>query len=440
VPASLLASLLLLTSGATPGIRTDLGDARLRDEVAEAANVAWRETAHLLGADAVAPTEPLPTLHLHATRAAFEAAIAPTSRAPRSGLAWTEPGGGAAHVALQPPLGPGALAELGVPSQTLRLVAHETAHLARARLAPAHASHPRWLADGLASLVERRTLARLGRTAGRAEDPFDATDLVLLQRLHRTGRLPRARAVLEDDLEGLELGERYAVRAALVRVLAGPELEQLFAALLSGVAAVPAGPGAAYNVRARVDELLGARTLEALDAELRSSITAARPRWDEPARALDTSREAWVQAAFPDAPSQAWRLPERGGAGGRLVLTGAVEHAPGSTGGLMLLVGRTPQDHHAVVLEPDGGAAVLHLGVGAPRELARAAPTAAAGGPRAFRLEVAEGRLRLIRPDAPDLEARTHPLPPSWGLGAAPGAAGRWHGVEARTLPPTDRP
>src|SRR5207344_2079596 len=100
--------------------------------------------------------------------------------------------------------------------QTRHLLAHEAAHLVRYSVSPAFRRHPGWLSDGAAIWIEEQSTAARGWSTG-DEDPYVAYDMILAQKRLAAGTLPSVRKILKDEIDDLDMYERYAVRKLLFR-------------------------------------------------------------------------------------------------------------------------------------------------------------------------------------------------------------------------------
>jgi hypothetical protein len=178
--------------------------------------------------------------------------------------------------------------------------------------------------------------------------------------------------------------------------------------------------------------------LGAFDRELRASVLARAPRWDETARSLDTSGPAWLQQAFPDARAIAWSSDEAPAPA--FAWTAELEILPGGEEEVRVLLGRRRRGFVAVALRAGSGAAVLAWneeggGTGRWERLARARVDGLAAGRRLpLRIEAQPGTLRLYvgRELALEAEVGDRPLAGPWGLAAESGSAATWRRVDVR--------
>ncbi|MGE0142236.1 MAG: hypothetical protein AB7I19_10285, partial [Planctomycetota bacterium] len=203
---------------------------------------------------------------------------------------------GTAHVALQPPVSKEFLAEVGLPLATSRLIAHESAHLARMAAVVDARRHPRWLADAMAQAVAHEVLSQRGLARAMESEPEFATQFVRAERLRRERRLPDVRAILgrrtESDASFGLSHDLYATHLA-------------FGSWLREDAATP--------FATIVRDLFDGRdefTVPNDTASFLRFVETRRPQWDEVRRSLGWRRveESWLleQVAFEAVDAVAW--------------------------------------------------------------------------------------------------------------------------------------
>ncbi|HUH14020.1 MAG TPA: hypothetical protein VMK65_12975 [Longimicrobiales bacterium] len=126
----------------------------------------------------------------------------------------------------------------------LRRVAHEAAHLAAA--AAVGGRLPPWLAEGLATRVEREVAALDADLPSRFHDPWLALHAWRALRLLDGGELPDVPRILADTLP-LAAGDAYAVHSIFFEFMRERRWETLDAllrwAVADGTEAPPLGPG-----------------------------------------------------------------------------------------------------------------------------------------------------------------------------------------------------
>jgi hypothetical protein len=205
---------------------------------------------------------------------------------------------GTAHVALQPPVSPEFLAEIGLPLATARLIAHESAHLARMAAAVDPQRHPRWFADAFAQVVAHEVLVRRGLAREFEAEPEFSTQFVRAQGMRREGRLASVTEILARRTErdasfGLS-HDLYATHLAFGSWLRDGEPAPFVALARSFVSG------------------RGVTELSRDTASFAAFVASRRPQWDEVRRSLGWRRvEAeWTleQVAFEGVDAAAWSL------------------------------------------------------------------------------------------------------------------------------------
>ena len=419
------------------------GSPAVAEQARAAAEATWPIVAGLLGSGRERPDEPL-EVHLYRSAEDYRRADRElTGGAFERNLAFAHFDSRSAHVALQPPVSDAVLERQGLPVGTLRLVAHEAAHLVRYSVAPNHRWHPGWLVDGLATWTEQRVLEGLGRSAGLEDDPWIGRDFLRARDLLEAGRLPSAADLLADRTGSLDFYDRYAARSTFLFFLRGPAWRSRSDALLREVLRIGGGPEHAARVRdAAFEHLADATSTEpwaAVDAAWAAFLRSVEPGWDEQLRLLDTSRGPWLQAAFPDVRALAWRT--RAPEGPDYAIAGALAILPGAGDQLNLHLGRSDDGYLAVTFKAGYGVNLFDYRSGradgddwlmlarAPTE--RLAETLAAGEPAPFRVTVRGGRVAVDLDGARLLEVEVDPARTAgaWGLGAQRGSVGLWERV-----------
>jgi hypothetical protein len=338
--------------------------------------------------------------------------------------------GDQAHVLVQPPITPDRMESIGVPAQTLRLIAHEAAHVLRNTL-PNHPSHPGWLADGAGQLIAERTMLSTGRSAGRAEDPWTSTQIVRLRAALDDGRLPTIEALLGDEQGALSASERYAARWALAAWM-----DEVGALTPTLAAAKRLGGGRTFAERLR-ERTLGAireQGVDAPDAAWHAWIRRQPAAWEERIRSLSIASgepATWTQIAFPDSNAVAWTTASQ--PSDRYTLGGAVEIVPGERRQMNLLLARSDSGFISIALTAGWGVTVFHYASDGNRWNRIGAAEfegLRAGVPLPFTVRAADGRIAVEIDDQLVLEvASPVPLHGPWGVGAQSGSAGVWRGV-----------
>lgn len=335
--------------------------------------------------------------------------------------------GSEAHVLLQPPVSDAALAEIGVPAQTLRLCAHETAHLVRERL-PNAGSHPAWLKDGVAQIVSERAMRAVGGAGERGADPWTSAQIVRVRRAIADGSLPAFADLLNDAQGTMSMTTRYDARWA---VCAWMEDLGAFDAVLRDARRFGGGSNYAPRLNSRVMSALAGAGVDEPDVAFRAWVGEQRADWEEVYRCLSVGPDAWTQIAFPETNAIAWTTGEL--ANDAYTLSGSVEILAGAKHQMNVLLARDGTGFVSVALTAGWGVTVFRYESAANRwtRLASAESPALAVG-RAVAFEVAaSGRhfrvsldgAAVVEGDAPE------PLAGPWGVGAQAGSAGLWRGV-----------
>ena len=398
------------------------------------AEAAWPHVAALFGADARPADAPL-EIHLYRTSREYEKAERSlTGGRFRRNLAFSHVASRTSHIALQPPVPDETLERLVLPTQVLRLVAHEAAHVATYHATRNARWLPGWLDEGAASWIEQQVMIEMGLSPPRQEDdPWASTYLWRVAQLLEKDELPPLTDILRDRLGALSLTERYAVRKALFSFLAEEHLPRQ-RALLRFVRRSSSGQRLGEELIEELKRLFVDRTLDAVDAQFRRFVSGFSPRWVEDHRSLTWTPEGWVQLAFPSADAVAWRAT---GPGRReYTISGAVEFFPGRDPRMHVFLGRSPGGYLDIRFEAGRGVRVVRVrrrgGEGDEDRLAELRSEAVVVGRRVpFEVRVTTGRVRVELIDQGSVVVPLGGLEADapWGLGAARGTAGRWHAL-----------
>jgi hypothetical protein len=286
--------------------------AKVKKETLAVAVNAWKEASALYGAAGQMPDAPRQIV-LDRSIAEYEAAC-DRLHCPdlKRNLAFTADSDGVSHVVLQPVLAGEAFKQLAPTFQTLRLVGHETAHLARDSLLPNHASHPGWFVDGNASYVEWKALQAVGRMRSPESTPTSSTAARRVRRLLESNKLPSIPDLVHDRTAALDFYARYDVRFELFRWLAEGPHAKGFQEFLADLRRLGGGEGFTEEAARSLKERLGVADLGACDGEFHAWLAGLKPEWDEVLRALDVAGEVWTQSAFDDANALAFRTEPAG--------------------------------------------------------------------------------------------------------------------------------
>ena len=405
------------------------------------AEAAWPHAVEFFGVGGD-PLDPPLSVHIYSSSSDYrrvEKAL--TGGRFRRHLAFSHLSTRTAHIALQPHLTAEAIERLGLPAQTLRLVAHEASHVASY-----HAYHtslwmPEWLDEGVACWIEQQVMIARGLSPLREEDdPWASTYLWRVTRLLEDGRLPPAIDIFRDHLGGLDRVQRYALRKVFFSFLRTDDHLDGQRAVLRRVRELDGGPGFAGELLREVRSIFGSETLEPLDRDFRLHVSRFRPGWIERRRSLQCSGDAWQQIAFPTGDALAWRTeaPESD----RYRMIGSVEVLRNTGRRMHLYLGRSSTGHLDIRFEvghglkvffraerPGGRAARRLLGeIRSPNmEFDRRVP---------FEVRVIENEIRIRLAEEAPLRVEVEGLDPRgpWGLGASRGTAGVWHSLRIEDL------
>jgi hypothetical protein len=413
-------------AGARYVVRFHGGDEALAEKALEVCEQVWPVVAEAFGAPQAEPAKPL-TMNLHRTVEGYvEAEGRLTGGKFARNLAMAHWATRSAHVAVQPPCGDEALRGLGLPAQTVILLAWEATHLARMELCPAtFAEHPNWLSDGLAGWVARRVSERAVPCTPESM-PYWAKDMMRTRRLLEARKLPSIESFLSDSVADLDLEDRYATRIVLYSYFAGEEGAKL-GKLLRTMRGY--GGGSGVPERARKDALAAFR---GQDKAFAKHVAALRPEWDEAYRGLTTSGRAWVQIAFPEKNAIAWRVEPVESR--TFAATGALRILPGGAQQLNFLLARTDEGFLSIAFVADSGFTVFDYRSGADewnRLGVANAPALRLGIRTGFEIQAKQKELIVTVDGRSWTYELPRPLPEAitWGLGAQAGSAGVWHDV-----------
>src|SRR5262245_61415039 len=178
------------------------------EQALAAAEAAWPLALEALGLPDAKLETPL-TIHLYADVPSYEQAEQGlTGGAFQKNLVFSHFETKSSHLVLQPPASPEALAELGLPTLSAYLIAHEAAHLVSYAFVPNSLDQPDWFAEGMAQHVAEEALLALHRARADGAEPLTCKSAVRGQALLAAKKLPDPAAILEAKLDGLEFYER----------------------------------------------------------------------------------------------------------------------------------------------------------------------------------------------------------------------------------------
>ena len=406
-------------------------DAGLGLRVLEVAEAAWPYAVELYGASPDAIDPPL-RLYLYATADEYRRAeAARTGGRFRSHLAFSHVASRSAHVALQPTVSGTVLGRIGLPAQTLRLVAHEAVHLASYHACPNAPYFPSWLDEGAATWVEQRVAESHGLTApAESFDPWAGRYAVIAQHLLDQGQLPSVADILDGRITQRKRGAAYAIDKSFFSFLwthGGTEFRNAVPQLVRTAAPRDLGRTLADAVRAAFED----PELHTVDAAFKEYVDSRRPVWFERQRSLATGSD-WIQVAFTEHDALSTRTePEPRET---FALEGSLEILP--SGGRALFVtleGQVPGDRLEVEFRAGRGITIYRLEKGRRRVVVRGATTIDTERALSFRIEVQPRLVGVhIGPDQIcGVATALDELDGRWGVGARAGSAGRWQGVTA---------
>jgi hypothetical protein len=420
----------LVRSGKFAQVHYDGADAALADSALAVVDQVWPLVAAAFGVPDAKPAKPL-EIHLYREIAGYEAAEAQlTGGRLKRNLAMAHHASRSAHVALQPPCTDVTLQAIGLPAQTLLLLAWETTHVARFELCPNFESHPDWLVDGLASNVAQRVTCKAWGIEP-AQAPFWAAHARDARALAVEGKLPSVADLLGDKLDALDWRVRYGLREQWFGFLWSSSRQTKLAQCLSVARQLGGGSGYAEQLLQHATQAFESRS-----GEFTKHLTKLQPQWDEVFRSLAPRGKDWVQIAFPTSNAIAWNLAPV--AGSKLSAKGKLHILPGGRGQLNFLFGRTDAGFYSIAFVADYGFTVLAYDSQADswtRVHDAAAPNLKLNTPTPFEV-VASGeelRVRLAEQSWDVKLPRKLANPVTWGLGAqagpegsATGSAGLW--------------
>jgi len=339
-----------------------------------------------------------------------------------------------AHVAIQPALGDRALDQLGLPEQTLRLIAHEAAHLARFARMPNNGLHPAWFVDGNAGFVDQEVMEAIGCSPGLESDPYTSQEILSLQSLLAEGRLPSVRKVFRNTLQSISFYERYALRHLFFRYLWEGGFRDELEHIRDRFGHLVRGPDTPIELARSIHAILAPRGgMDSLDEPFQQYIRGFDPLWEEAHRSLTLRDGDWLQVGFPDDDATAWST--RRPATDTYSLHGALELVGGINPQLNLHFARAAGDFLTITFVA-GHAPALYRYADADHSwhsLATGGPIVPIGRPQEFELAVEPGQVRLLIDGQLALHERCDFDPRgAWGLAAHSASAGRWSDLRIR--------
>jgi hypothetical protein len=406
-------------------------DAKIAARALAVLEATWPVAMRRYGVPDRPPPQPL-TVHLYRDAAQYaeaEARLTHGRFAPNLAFAHWE--SRTAHVAVQPELPDALLRQRGPSFQTLRLLVHEAAHLARFHAMAGYRWHPQWFADGNASWIETEVLAAQRLLTTPEECPTYSTYVVRVQDLLAARALSPLSELLADRMHGLSFYDTYAVRWLLFRFLASGEREAALRATIADMRRFGGGGDGAARAAASLRRHLGAEAWAALDDAFAAWVLALAPQWEETGRSLATASATWEQIAFADHDACAWSracAPES-------EVRGELTILPCGSRQMHVLLGAEGGAAVVVAFSAGCGITVAERAGGDDTVLgALAVADLVADLPFAFRVRrLGDHRLRVDALGATLEVAVPHTLNGALGFGAAAGGAGLWRDVRRET-------
>ena len=195
-----------------------------------------------------------------------------------------------AHVAMQPTVVDDCLQQHGLPMQTQAMLAWEACHIARFELCPNFRSHPGWFYDGLAATTAQQVLSKLYPEMG--AQPFFTQRWWRVRRLVSAGDMPTVSALLADQVQDLDMRDRYAARVAFYEFARAAHPDKM-RKMAKAIRSTGGGTGYAGKMQKVADRLLGD-----LGDEFAAEVTKRRIAWDEQIRSLWVFGDELRQRAF----------------------------------------------------------------------------------------------------------------------------------------------
>lgn len=397
------------------------------DQAMEAVSAAWAPTVDLLGVRKSA-SAPLLKVHLYRNAQDYETAEQELTHGRfKRNLAFAHFDTMSAHVALQPPLSDQALAEMGLPSQTLRLLAHESVHLVRYQNLPNFRSHPDWLADGLASYVDEKVVRQLGMLGEAVADPDYSSSILRVQKLIKGSALPSVEQILKDQLTDLEFFERYDVRWLLFRFLMEGKQSKKMHEVLSRARSLGGGNSYTDDLFEEFTKIFGKAKFKSLNKGFAKYVNSFHPQWEQVYRALYFKEGQWFQSSFKS-NAIAWR---RSDGGKKYTISGELTIFPGRRQQLNIFLGRSDKGFFSVALSADKGVTLFEYLSATNDWQSRGYMECKAielGKPFAFKIAVAGKEVNVHINGEPLIrgKAKTLKLSGPWALSAQSGSSGIW--------------
>ena len=398
------------------------------DQALEAVEATWRYADQMYALGEWGDRDPMP---VHLYRNADEYRVAEerlTKGAFRNNLAFTHHDTQSAHVALQPPLVDAALDQVGLPAQTLRLLAHEAAHLIRYSHNPNFRSHPGWLADGTAAWIDEMVSKELKLFKRIEEDPYFSTSIVRVKELIKRNALPTFEQLINDQTDNLKPDERYPTRWLMFRFFNKGSRRNALIEVLAETRRFGGGSGFTEKVAEAARVAIGEHKLKTIDKDFRKYVGSFEPAWNEIYRSMAHTKAGWIQAAFPDTNAICWRQTE---SGKKYSVSGELTILAGSRHQLNVFLGKSDTGFFSVAFTAGDGVFLFEYLSATNEWLSRGSMDCAdvlADKPFSFNVMV-EGKEVEVEVNGKSVVssvAQEVRLDGPWGLSTQSGATGIW--------------
>jgi hypothetical protein len=357
-----------------------------------------------------------------------------------------------AHILSESIPDPARWARFGPGAQGERLAIHEAVHLS-VYASVVDPGWPSWVSEGMAAWLEE--------TLVDPAEPWVETRRVQRAALASTRSLPSVEELLQSDLGGRTLAERYALWARFMGVLLEPPHRDATLGFLQALAGSP--PRGGWNPRSVGTQFQlhhPPHSWGGLEERLQEVVLKETGRWVEIRRASGLDAEGILQLPVR-LPPLLWHRPPSPGmasASGGWHLEAEVELLGPEAGPLLLALGLTEGEGIGVLIASDGTPAPVRvpfrpdqipepLRLGARDGEVRPHPGSSLAHPRlrvgeslSLTLTLSGGELTLRMGKDPGF-AYTWTLPSDqggtegnggWGIGTGPRSAVLWRSLEMR--------
>jgi hypothetical protein len=348
---------------------------------------------------------------------------------------------GQAYLTIHPPCSERVLARIGMPYLTKVLIVNEASHLVRYETYNNFRHHPIWLDRGAEMWLTERMLRRLEIVKDPSADPDFSTRLLQVRNLARDGRLPAIATQLKTDpIPGLNKFGQYSIRWVFFRSFATESRLPQLRALLTDARRMDGGDTFGFELSRAFQKTFAPDQWQSLDADFKRRALEARGEWWQSWRHLDTSRDEWIQIAFPDNPAVCWRsgfLPRD-----KFEITGEMSAFPDSKQ-LHVLIGNRDTAYTQVTFSHENGRinysefdskrpAASQWKTIVRRPLAGFTPELW----HPFKVTIRGTLLEVVFDDRPVIQTSIDEAwsNGTWGLGTSAGTPALWRNVRARAI------